>query len=64
MIEGGRTRCDQQEVLQLGFQLILYPLSGFFSAARAIETMYRQAASRRYYLGEEHRLMTFPEFND
>src|SRR5215468_5578478 len=41
MIEGGRTPVlPKDRIADLGFQLILYPLSGLFAAARAIEAMY------------------------
>jgi 2-methylisocitrate lyase-like PEP mutase family enzyme len=65
MIEGGKTPVLQKdELAQLGFHLILYPLAGLFASARAIETMYQKLRTDGTTLGEEHRLMTFPEFND
>src|SRR6516162_9407998 len=43
MIEGGRTPIlTKDQMAELGFQLILYPLTGLFAAARAIEAMYRR----------------------
>nr|VFK39399.1 MAG: 2-Methylisocitrate lyase, PEP mutase family [Candidatus Kentron sp. TC] len=65
MIEGGRTPVlARQELAELGFQLILYPLAGLFAAARTLEDMYRKLHTDGATLGEEKRLMTFPEFND
>ena len=65
MIEGGKTPVlPQAELASLGFQLILYPLSGLFAAARSIETMYEKLRADGTTTGEEQRLMTFPEFND
>lgn len=65
MIEGGRTPVlARQELADLGFQLILYPLAGLFAAARTLEEMYRKLHADGATLGEEKRLMTFPEFND
>jgi len=40
MIEGGRTPVlPRDRMADLGFQLILYPLTGLFAAARALEAM-------------------------
>lgn len=65
MIEGGRTPVlSKDELARLGFHLILYPLAGLFAAARSIETMYQKLRADGTTTGEEHRLMTFPEFND
>ena len=65
MIEGGRTPVlPKDELARLGFHLILYPLAGLFAAARAIEFMYQKLRADSTTAGEEHRLMTFPEFND
>nr|VFK24426.1 MAG: 2-Methylisocitrate lyase, PEP mutase family [Candidatus Kentron sp. LPFa]VFK35840.1 MAG: 2-Methylisocitrate lyase, PEP mutase family [Candidatus Kentron sp. LPFa] len=65
MIEGGKTPVlARQELADLGFQLILYPLAGLFAAARTLEEMYRKLHTDGATLGEEERLMTFPEFND
>ena len=65
MIEGGKTPVlPKDELAELGFHLILYPLAGLFAAARAIELMYQKLRADGTTLGEEHRLMTFPEFND
>jgi 2-methylisocitrate lyase-like PEP mutase family enzyme len=64
MIEGGRTPVlPRQELAALGFQLILYPLTGLFAAARAMEAMYRTLKDNGTTLGGEGRLMTFAEFN-
>jgi methylisocitrate lyase len=65
MIEGGRTPVLPEEKLTaMGFDLILYPLTGLFAAARAIEQMYVKLHQDATTLGEEDRLMTFAEFND
>ena len=54
----------KEELTELGFQLILYPLAGLFAAARTIELMYEKLLTDGTTIGEEHRLMTFPEFNE
>ena len=65
MIEGGKTPVlGKEELTELGFQLILYPLAGLFAASRAIQLMYRKLLAEGTTTGEEHRLMTFSEFND
>jgi 2-methylisocitrate lyase-like PEP mutase family enzyme len=65
MIEGGRTpMLPQERLAELGFHLVLYPLAGLFSAARAMESIYRKLRSDRTTLGAEDRLMSFDEFND
>jgi methylisocitrate lyase len=65
MIEGGRTPVLPEEKLAaMGFNLILYPLTGLFAAARAIEQMYAKLHRDATTLGDEQRLMTFGEFNE
>ncbi len=65
MIEGGRTPVlPKQELADLGFHLILYPLAGLFAAARTIERMFQKLRTDGTTLGEEDRLMTFLEFNE
>jgi 2-methylisocitrate lyase-like PEP mutase family enzyme len=65
MIEGGRTPVlPKDQLADLGFQLILYPLTGLFAAARAIEAMYRKLQADGTTLGDEGRLMSFAEFNE
>jgi 2-methylisocitrate lyase-like PEP mutase family enzyme len=64
MLEGGKTPVlPQQQLAEMGFQLILYPLTALFAAARAIGSFYQKLRSDGTTLGEEHRLMTFAEFN-
>lgn len=65
MIEGGRTPVLPREKLaEMGFNLILYPLSALFGAARTIELLYRRLKDEGTTLGEESRLMSFEEFNE
>jgi methylisocitrate lyase len=65
MIEGGRTPVlPKDQMARLGFQLILYPLTGLFAAARAIEAMYLKLRAEGTTLGAEDRLMSFAEFNE
>jgi methylisocitrate lyase len=65
MIEGGKTPVlSTAELAALGFHLVLYPLAGLFSAAKAMERIYRKLQVDRTTQGEEDRFMSFGEFND
>jgi 2,3-dimethylmalate lyase len=65
MIEGGKTPVlPKEQLVDLGFQLILYPLTGLFAAAHAIESMYRQLKADGTTLGDADRLVTFADFNE
>lgn len=64
MVEGGKTPVlPREQLAEMGFQLILYPLTALYAAARAIESFYRKLRVDGTTLGEEERLMTFAEFN-
>lgn len=64
MIEGGKTpMLPTPDLANLGFHLILYPLSGLYAAAKSIEVMYQKLQADQTTLGEEYRLMSFNEFN-
>ena len=52
------------QLAELGFQLILYPLAALFSAGQAIEAIYRKLHSDGTTLGAEDRLMAFDQLND
>jgi 2-methylisocitrate lyase-like PEP mutase family enzyme len=52
------------QLTALGFQLILYPLTALFSAARVIDSMYRKLKDQGTTPADPERLMTFAEFND
>jgi methylisocitrate lyase len=65
MIEGGKTPVlPLQELAALGFQLVLYPLSGLFTAARAIDSMYRNLKEQGTTTADPERLMSFADFNE
>ena len=65
MIEGGKTPIlAKQDLVEMGFQLILYPLAGLFAAARAIESIYQKLKDDETTLGREEMLMGFSRFND
>jgi len=65
MIEQGRTPLLRRDRLaELGFDLILYPLSGLYAAARALSDVYTLLHDRQTTAGAEARLMAFEAFND
>ena len=65
MIEGGKTPLlPKAQLAEMGFALILYPLTGLYAAARAIEIMYQKLRDDETTIGEESLLMTFQEFNE
>ncbi len=65
MLEGGRTPILPRERLaELGFQLIVYPLSALFAAAKAIEAIYAKLRRDGTTLGAEDALMPFAHLNE
>ncbi len=64
MIEKGKTPVlPKDKLVQLGFQLILYPLAGLFAAARGVANIYEKIYSDETTLGAADQLMAFDEFN-
>jgi methylisocitrate lyase len=65
MIEKGKTPVlPKQQLAELGFHLILYPLAGLFAAARGLASIYEKLRRDDTTLGAEDRLMAFDDFND
>jgi len=65
MLEGGKTPIlPTARLAEMGFQLVVYPLSGLFAAARALDAIYRKLLADATTAGEEARLMAFADFND
>ncbi len=65
MVEGGKTPIlPKEQLAKMGFQLILYPLSGLFSAAEAIRVTYKKLNNDGTTLDEQDRLMHFEQFNE
>jgi len=65
MIEGGRTPVlPKERLVELGYQLILYPLAALLAAARAMELVCRKLRQDGTTTGLESQLMSFGEFND
>jgi methylisocitrate lyase len=64
MVEEGVTpQLPPAELAALGFQLIVYPLSGLFAATKAMQDVYARLRADGHTLGVRERLTTFPEFN-
>ena len=65
MIEQGRTPVlPQPELSRLGFQLILYPLTGLYASAKALETTFTHLQVNGTTAGHEDRLISFERFNE
>ena len=65
MVERGRTPLrSREELAALGFQLILYPLTGLLAAARALETAYGRLQAEGGSAGYQDGLFAFDRFND
>lgn len=65
MIEGGKTPVlPQKELAEMGFQLILYPLCGLYSAAAAVDSIYAKLKADGTTLGTGQDLMNFTRFNE
>ncbi|MBD2103357.1 oxaloacetate decarboxylase [Leptolyngbya sp. FACHB-261] len=62
MIEGGKTPfLSSQELQQLGFKIVVFPLSGLFSATKAMLNCFRYLREHGTTPGFEH-LVSFQEF--
>lgn len=65
MIEGGKTPVlGKDELVALGFQLILYPLTGLYAAGKSIQDFYSKLHQEGTTLGMEDKLLNFEQFND
>lgn len=64
MIEGGKTPLlPKARLAELGFDLILYPLTGLYGAAKVIRELYRSLYEEGTTLGHQDWLMQFADFN-
>ncbi len=65
MIEGGKTPVlPKQELEDMGFQLILYPLTGLYAAAKTMRDFYHKLNTDGTTLGMEEGLLEFEAFNE
>ena len=64
MIEKGKTPVlPKEKLIEIGYQLIEYPLTGLYAAAGALESTYQKLLDDQTSLGSEDGLMAFEEFN-
>ena len=65
MIEGGKTPVlPKEQLAALGFDLILYPLTGLFAASHALRGFYSYLHENGTTLGIKSDLFRFSEFNE
>ena len=65
MIEGGKTPVlPKDELTDMGFQLILYPLTGLYAAGKIMRDLYSKLQQDGTTLGMEKYLLNFEEFNN
>ena len=65
MIEGGKTPVlPKEQLTEMGFHLILYPLSGLYAAAQTMHFIYKKLYNDGTTMGENDRLMSFKTFNE
>ena len=65
MIEGGKTPLlTKSELSDLGFDLILYPLTGLYTAAEAWRKAYQHLAAHGTSSDHGHELIAFDRFNE
>ena len=65
MIEGGKTPVLQKnELAEMGFHLILYPLTGLYAAGKIMRDLYTKLHQDGTTLGMEENLLNFEEFNE
>ncbi|MEM7304511.1 MAG: isocitrate lyase/PEP mutase family protein [Pseudomonadota bacterium] len=65
MIEGGKTPVlPKEELVGMGFQLILYPLTGLYGAAASMRSLFEELKQNGTTLNSKNELMNFTEFND
>jgi 2-methylisocitrate lyase-like PEP mutase family enzyme len=64
MIDRGRTPVlARQKLIELGYQLILYPLAGLYAAAQAMTEVFQKLRQDGTTSGCEDRIMPFDQFN-
>ncbi len=65
MVEKGKTPVlHKKQLAQMGFQLILYPLTGLFASTQALHMAYEKLLNNDPTLEQETRLIAFKQFND
>ena len=64
MIEGGRTPVlPLDELRQLGFHLVMYPLAGLYAAAKSLRDVFQHVRQHAGTDAVQDQLLSFAEFN-
>lgn len=65
MIEGGKTPLlSSAELSDLGYKMVVYPLSALFSAAKAVEETYRALFEEKTTARRQDAMVSFGEFEE
>ncbi len=65
MIEGGKTPLlSSAELRELGYKLVVYPLSALFSAAKAVEGTYRALFEEQSTASRKDAMVSFEHFEE
>ena len=65
IVDHGRTpMLDQARLAEMGFDLILYPLTGLYAATHALTAVYQHLHKRGTTAEARDSLVTFQQFND
>ena len=65
MIEGGKTPLlSSAELQELGYKMVVYPLSALFSAAKAVEETYRALFQEKTTAARQEAMVSLGEFEE
>ena len=65
MIEGGKTPLlSSAELQELGYKMVVYPLSALFSAAKAAEETYRALFEEKTTAARQEAMVSLPQFEE
>ena len=65
MIEGGKTPLlSSAELRELGYKMVVYPLSALFSAAKAVEETYRALFAEQSTATRQDAMVSFEQFEE
>jgi len=65
MIEGGKTPLlSSAELQELGYKMVVYPLSALFSAAKAVQETYRELFEAKSTARRQDAMVGFAEFEE
>ena len=65
MIEGGKTPLlSSTELQELGYKMVVFPLSALFSAAKAVEDTYRTLFAEKSTAARQDAMTSFEQFEE